>query len=95
MEKKVTVLAQLPIKKKARIISLHATHHGGRHGGPNRGHHGGHHFNQKMCVMGIREGQIVEVISRQPFLGPLTISIGKCKMTIGRGMAYKIVVEEL
>ena len=91
MDKKVTLLAHLPIKKKARIISLHHGHHGGQH----RGYYGGHHFNQRMCVMGIREGQIVEVISKQPFFGPITILVGKCKMTIGRGMANKIMVEEL
>ena len=45
--------------------------------------------------MGIREGQIIEVISKQPFLGPLTIQVGKCKMTIGREMAHKILVEEI
>jgi len=95
MGKKVTLLAHLPIKKKARIISLNYAYHGGRHGGPHGGRHGGGYFNQKMCAMGIREGQIVEVVSRQPFLGPLTIAVGKCKMTIGRGMAHKILVEEL
>jgi ferrous iron transport protein A len=48
-----------------------------------------------MCAMSLIEGKIVEVVSKQPFRGPLTISIGNCKMTIGRGMAHKIFVEEL
>lgn len=77
MEKKTTVLAHLPIKTKAKIISLN----------------GGHNFNRRMQIMGIREGQIVEIISKQPFMGPLTIAINNHKMTIGRGMAHKIVVE--
>ena len=56
---------------------------------------GGHGFQRKLHVMGIRVGQIVTVISRQPFRGPITISIGSCQMTLGRGMAQKIIVEEL
>jgi len=95
MDKKTTALAYLPTNKKARIISLNYSYHGGRHGSPHGGKHGGRHFQHRMCVMGIREGQIVEVISRQPFLGPITIAVGNCKMTIGRGMAHKILVEEL
>ena len=77
MTGKTTVLAHLPLKTKARIVSMN----------------GGHRFNQRMQVIGIREGQIVEVISKQPFMGPLTIAINNHKMTIGRGMAHKIIVE--
>jgi ferrous iron transport protein A len=79
MHRKRSVLAHLPPKTKAKIVSIH----------------GGHHFNRRMCVMNFREGQIVEVVSKQPFRGPLTISIGNCKMTIGRGMAHRIFVEEI
>ena len=79
MDRLTTDLAHLPKKKKARIISIN----------------GGRHFNQRMCVMNLRVGQIVEVVSKQPLRGPLTIAVGNCKMTIGRGMAYKIHVEEI
>ena len=79
MHKNRTPLAQLPIKKKAKIVEIY----------------GGRHFNQKMCVMNLRIGQIIEVVSKQPFRGPLTISVGNCKMTIGRGMAHHIHVEEI
>jgi len=79
MHRRRNILANLPTKRKARIVSIH----------------GGHHFNHKMCIMNLRVGQIVEVVSRQPFMGPLTISVGNCKMTIGRGMAHKIFVEEI
>ena len=79
MDKKTTVLAYLPLKTKAKIISME----------------GGHNFKQKMHIMGIREGQIIEVVSKQPFMGPLTIAINNYKMTIGRGMAHKIVVERI
>ena len=79
MGKNVIPLSNLPKKKKAKIVKIHR----------------GRHFHRRMCVMGIREGQIVEVVSKQPLMGPLTISAGKCQMTIGRGMAHKILVEEL
>ena len=78
MNTKTIPLANLAQKKKAKIVSIQ----------------GGHQFNRRMCVMGLREGQTIEVVSKQPFRGPLTISIGSCKMTIGRGMANKIYVEE-
>lgn len=91
MDDNITVLANIPVKKKAKIISIHPRHHGGYH----RGHHKGHNFNRRMCAMGIREGQIVEVLSKQPFFGPLTIKAGNCSFTIGRGMANKIIVEKI
>jgi len=74
-----TLLVHLPEKKKAKIIEIH----------------GGHHMYHRLNVMGLREGQIIEVVSKQPFMGPLTITTGKNKMTIGRGMAHKIFVEVL
>ena len=92
MNKKIIALANLPIGKQAKIISIISGHHGRHHRGKN---FGGCNLNHRMGVMGVRKGQIIEVISKQPFFGPITISIGKCKMTIGRGMAHKILVEEL
>jgi len=73
------LLAHLPLKKKAKIIEIK----------------GGMHFNRKMCVMNLRVGQTIEVVSKQPFRGPITISVGNCKMTMGRGMAHHIHVEEI
>ena len=80
-------LAHLKKGKTGRIIYIH----GGRHGG----HYGKHGFQRRLNVLGIREGQIVRVDSKQPLMGPLTISIGNSQMTMGRGMAHKIIVEEL
>jgi ferrous iron transport protein A len=79
MKKNTLPLIDLPEKKKAKIVSIQ----------------GGTQFNRRMCAMSLIEGKTVEVVSKQPFRGPLTISIGNCKMTIGRGMAHKIFVEEL
>ena len=84
-------LAHLNKGKTGRIIHIH----GGHNRGPNRGHHGGHGIHGRLNVLGIREGQIVRVVSKQPMMGPLTISIGNSQITIGRGMAHKIIVEEI
>lgn len=79
MDGKIKPLINLPQKKKAKIVLIQ----------------GGLQFSSRMCAMGLIKGQTIEVVSKQPFRGPLTISTGNCKMTIGRGMAYKIYVEEL
>lgn len=79
MRKDIKTLSDLPLNRKAKIIKIHR----------------GRHFHRRMCVMGLRTGETVEVISKQPLMGPLTIAVGKCKMTIGRGMANKILVEEI
>jgi Fe2+ transport system protein FeoA len=83
-------LAHLQKGKTAKILSIHDGHHGGRHG-----HHGHHGLKKRLNVLGIREGQIVTIVSKQPMMGPLTISVCNSQMTIGRGMAHKIIVEEL
>jgi len=80
-------LAHLKKGKSGKIIHIHSGHH--------EGHHGRHGLNRRLNVLGIREGQIVRVDSKQPLMGPLTISIGNSQMTMGRGMAHKIIVEEL
>ena len=79
MKKKRIILIHLSINKKARIISLE----------------GGRGFQRKLRVMGIREGQTTTIISKQPFRGPITVKIGSCQITLGRGMANKILVEEI
>ena len=79
MDKKTMPLTQLSHNKKARIVNLE----------------GGYGFQRKLRVMGVREKQTVMIISRQPFRGPLTVTVGGCHLTLGRGMAQKIIVEEL
>jgi len=79
MDKKTISLSQLPYNRKARITGLE----------------GGHGLQRRLRVMGIREGQIIVIVSRQPFRGPLTVAINGYQITLGRGMAHKIIVEEL
>ena len=91
MHERGVPLAHLKKGKSGRIVYIH----GGRHGGHHGGHHGVHGLQRRLNVLGIREGQIVRVCSKQPFMGPITISVGNCQMTLGRGMAHKIIVEEI
>ncbi|MCK4415846.1 MAG: ferrous iron transport protein A [Thermoplasmatales archaeon] len=77
MDKQVMPLSHLPINKKAKIVSIQ----------------GGYGFQRKLGVMGIREKQKIKIVSRQPFHGPLTIEVRGSQMTLGRGMAQKIMVE--
>ena len=72
-------LIDLPANKMAKITSVG----------------GGYGLQRKLQTLGIREGQEIKVVSKQPFRGPLTIKICGCQMTLGRGMARRILVEEL
>jgi len=77
MNNTTLTLLDLPKNKTARIIAID----------------GGREFQRKLCVMGIREGELVKLVSKQPMNGPLTIQACGCQMTLGRGMARKITVE--
>ena len=79
MDDKSKPLANIPLNEIVRIISIE----------------GGRGFQRKMRVMGIREGQKIKIISRQPFHGPITIAVNGFQMTLDRGITQKIIVEEL
>ena len=79
MDQQNISLLQLPTNKKAKITSID----------------GGHGFQRRLQVLGIREGQEIKIVSKQPFRGPLTIKVCGSQMTLGRGMARKILVEEI
>jgi ferrous iron transport protein A len=79
MDDKIKPLANLTRNQTAKIIEVY----------------GGYGFRKRLQVLGLREGQTVKVLSKQPLRGPLTICVGNCQMTLGRGMAHKIIVEEL
>jgi len=79
MDQQNISLLQLPTNKKAKITSIT----------------GGHGFQKKLQVLGIREGQEIKIVSKQPFRGPITIKVCGSQMTLGRGMARKILVEEI
>lgn len=79
MHRKTLTLARLKSGKTGKIIHIQ----------------GGHGFQRRLQVMGVREGQTVKIVTKQPLMGPITVSIGNSQMTIGRGMAHKIIVEEI
>ena len=77
MDEKSMPLTQLPINKRGKIVRLY----------------GGQGFQRRLRVMGIREGQSIKIVSKQPFKGPFTVAMSGFQMTLGRGMANKITVE--
>lgn len=70
-------LTQLKTGQKAEILRLE----------------GGLGFQKNVRSRGIREGKILEVVTRHPFSGPIVIEIDGRETAIGRGMARRIVVE--
>ncbi len=53
---------------------------------------GGISFQRKLRTMGIREGKIIKILTKQPFRGPIVVEVDNRKTTIGRGMAQRIIV---
>ena len=49
-------------------------------------------FMQKLRTIGIREGNTLTVVARHPLSGPVVVGIGGREVTLGRGMAQRIMV---
>jgi ferrous iron transport protein A len=71
------LLADLEIGQKAKIVRLV----------------GGQGFQCNIRSRGIREGKILEVVTRHPIGGPIVIEIDGRGTALGRGMARRILVE--
>jgi len=56
---------------------------------------GGRGVRQKLADLGILPGQLIKVVRSAPLLGPLMVSGRNGTFFIGRGMAKKVVVEEV
>jgi DtxR family Mn-dependent transcriptional regulator len=54
---------------------------------------GGYQIKKRLNTMGINNGKIISIKTKQPFHGPITIIVRGTQMTIGRGMARNIQVE--
>lgn len=54
---------------------------------------GGRGFQQKLAMMGIREGSTITVKKSAFSGGPVVIEVDRNSVAIGRGMAQKIYVE--
>jgi ferrous iron transport protein A len=48
---------------------------------------------KRLRVMGITPGKVLRLVSIQPMRGPVTVDIKGRQVTLGRGMANKIMVE--
>ncbi|MBN2013656.1 MAG: ferrous iron transport protein A [Candidatus Altiarchaeota archaeon] len=59
------------------------------------GFEGGHGFQRNLETMGVRKGKVVETLAIQPLGGPIVIKVDNMTITIGRGMAMKVLVERL
>ena len=53
---------------------------------------GGHGIRQKLLLRGLSEGSIVRVIS---CYGPVTVEVDRNTVSIGRGMAQKVIVRRV
>ncbi len=71
------LLANLKVGQKAKIVRLV----------------GGRGFQGNVRSRGIREGKILEVVTRHPIGGPIVIEIDGRETALGRGMARRIMVE--
>jgi Fe2+ transport system protein FeoA len=56
---------------------------------------GGRGVRQRLLNMGILPGEVVKVVRSAPLFGPLMVSGRSGTFFIGRGMARKILVEEV
>lgn len=54
---------------------------------------GGIGFQRKLALLNLRVGKGIKKIAQQPFRGPIVIEIDNTQVTIGRGMANRIIVE--
>lgn len=75
----MTTLEDLQNGKEAKVIGIQK----------------GFGFSEKMCSMNIRTGKTIKKITSQPFKGPVIVKIDDRQCAIGRGMARKVMVEEI
>lgn len=54
---------------------------------------GGHGIQNQLRSIGIREGKEIGVVTLHPFRGPIVIQIDGKMISLGRGLACKIMVE--
>jgi ferrous iron transport protein A len=54
---------------------------------------GGHCFQERLRILGVKEKKKFRVVAIHPFRGPVVIEIDDRQISIGRGMASKILVE--
>jgi len=54
---------------------------------------GGRGVAERLNAMGVRPGKDITKVSSAPMKGPVTVSVDRCQIAIGYGMAQKVTVE--
>ncbi|MEM2935185.1 MAG: FeoA family protein [Candidatus Thermoplasmatota archaeon] len=54
---------------------------------------GGFGFKRRLRNIGLREDKIVRKVTSQPLSGPIVVEVDGREISIGRGIAMKIIVE--
>lgn len=75
----MTTLAQVQENNKAKVIDIQ----------------GGQRIRQRLGQMGIHPGDIVTILRYGALRGPILIEIHGSQVALGRGIASKILVEEV
>jgi ferrous iron transport protein A len=52
-------------------------------------------YSRRLASLGIRVGQTVRKVGSGPFKGPVVVEVDRAMVAIGKGMAMKVIVEEL
>ncbi|NMC27273.1 MAG: ferrous iron transport protein A [Syntrophomonadaceae bacterium] len=77
--KKELTLNQIEPGQKVKIVGI-------------TGGWGGH---GRLAGLGFRPGLIVEMVAVHPFRGPVVVRVDNTQIAIGRGLARKVIVEEM
>ena len=56
---------------------------------------GGHGIAERLNSMGIRPDKNITKVSSAFMKGPVTVSVDRCQIAIGYGMAQKVIVEAI
>lgn len=78
-KKKLTTLDRVKPGSRARVV----------------GFSGGWRGSDRLLKMGIGPGAEVQAVSFHPFRGPIVVKVDDTQIALGRGLAKKILVEEL
>lgn len=54
---------------------------------------GGFGFQRRLATLGIRINKKIQMITAQPFRGPIVVEVDGARVAIGMGMAWKVLVE--
>ena len=54
---------------------------------------GGRGMQSHLRTIGVREGKLVRIVTKQPARGPIVLEIDGNRIAMGRGMAMRVLVE--